>query len=142
MTYEELKQYLIDCCNNGVSISYNSLKKEIDNNPEEFHKMDLPDITRKWRRSSSYIFYNMRGKKTEYKFIEVYRMEIQKTNCYSEEYIFTAYIVPTSEAETNEIHVLGVTKHPWSYELAALNKDQYKKYSQKVQPPKTITYRS
>ena len=140
MTYEELTNYLIECCKNSVTVSYRSLKKEINNNPKEFDKLDVPDVSRKWRRCNR-TFFNIKGKKVEYLFKDVYCLEFQKTDCNSEKYVFTAYIVPVSETNTDEIHVLGVTKYPWSYELAALNKEQYKNYSEKKEPDKLITYR-
>ena len=140
MTFEELKDYLIECCKNGVTISYDSLKKEINDNPKEFNKLNLPDVTRKWR-STNRTFVNIKGKKAEYIFQDVYCLELAKTDHNSEDYVITAYIVPVNDENTREIHVLGVTKHPWSYEMTALNNDQYKKYSYKVQRDKTVTYR-
>lgn len=125
MTYKELEKFICECCKNSVPISFKSFYREIRENKEDIKWETCDDVDNKWRRSS----YNFSKGKKVYKFNEVYRAVIYKKDTNDSKNTLVFYYVSTNIEKNNEIYILGVCKYPWSYELKALNKEQYKSYS-------------
>jgi hypothetical protein len=125
LTYKELEKFICECCKNSVPISFKSFYQEIRENKEDIKWEICDDISNRWRKSN-YKF--SKGKKT-YRFNDVYRAVIYKKDTNDSKNTLVFYYVSTDINKNNEIHILGVCKYPWSYELKALNKEQYKAYS-------------
>lgn len=121
MKYDELIKYLCECCKNNVPIAYESLKREIKENKEDIECDDFREITNRWRRSS---FYFNRKRKL-FKFTDVYSAEIYKKGTCDNANAIMFYMVPVEPDTCTEVYILGVCKHPWSYDLKALNIEQF-----------------
>ena len=136
MKYDELIKYLCECCKNNVPIAYESLKREIKENKEDIACEEFREITNRWRRTN---FYFNKGKKL-FQFVDVFSVGIYKKGTQDNINSTTFYMVAVDSETNTEVYIMGVCKHPWSYDLKALNKEQFKSklYIKEIRPPKEI----
>lgn len=122
MTYDQLMEYLCECCENNIPISYKSLRDEIENNKYDIMCTNFKKIENRWGTCNHYFYID----KQLNRYDSVYCIEIYRKGFNNSKNIFTFYTTPIIESS---IYILSVAKYAWSYEMQAINKERISLHS-------------